>query len=267
MRCYLHLLPALLALLPASWASETSIKPFQLGAILSQQEGMYKPMSCESLDEKVQGVLRKYYNGSLGGEENWKKLESLIIKGEIALPDGQVLEFTSNRKKPDLCKTVLKLDRGFEIISSFDGADAWQHITYETEEPIDMPAEIALDYTRDSVFGSHLLYPELPGKTIAYLGEARIGGSVCYRLKVTLPNSQSLFIAINIETGLQVAQEFVSEVDGKERRLIQSDFREVAGVLIPFRIETYAGEELQEVTTLTSVEANRGLTPWMFQRR
>ena len=180
---------------------------------------MYKPMACESLNAKVQGVLRKYYNGSLGGEENWKKLESLIIKGEIALPDGQVLEFTSNRKKPDLCKTVLKLDRGFEIISSFDGADAWQQIVGKTD-PVDMPAAIALEYIRDSVFGSHLLYPELPGKTIAYLGEARIGGSVCYRLKVTLPNSQSLFMAIDIETGLQVAQEFVREVDGKERRLI-----------------------------------------------
>jgi hypothetical protein len=257
----------LLSWLPASWAAETSSKPFQLGVILSQQEGMYKPMSCESLNEKVQGVLRKYYNGSLGGEEHWKRLESLIIKGEIALPDGQVVEFTSNRKKPDLCKTVLKLDRGFEIISSFDGADAWQRITYETEEPVDMPAEIALDYIRDSVFGSHLLYPELPGKKIIYLGEARIGGSICYRLQVTLPNGQFLVMAIDIETGLQVAQEYVSEVDGKERRLIQSDFRKIAGVLIPFRIETYAGEELQEVTTLTSVEANRGLAAWMFQRR
>lgn len=129
-----------------------------------------------------------------------------------------------------------------------------------------MPAEIALDFTRDSVFGSHLLYPELPSKTITYLGERRVGGSVCYRLQVTLPNSQSLIMAIDIETGLQVAQEFNSEVDGKERRLIQSDFREVAGVLIPFRIETYAGDELQEVTTLTSVEANKGFTSWMFQR-
>ncbi len=84
---------------------------------------------------------------------------------------------------------------------------------------------------------------------------------------VTFPNAQSLVMAIDIETGLQVAQEFNSEVDGKECRLIQSDFREVAGVLISFRIETYAREELQEVTTLTSVEANKGLTPWMFQRR
>lgn len=267
MRCYLCLLPALLAFMPASWAGETAKEPFRLGAILSQQEGIYKPMAYESLDTKIQGVLRSYYTGSLGGAENWEKLKSLTIRGEIALSDGKVLEFSSNRKKPDLCKTVLKLDKENKIISSFDGKETWQHITFETEEPVDMPAEIALDYTRDSVFGSHLLYPELPGKKIIYLGEARIGGSICYRLQVTLPNGQSLVMAIDIETGLQVGQEFVSEVYGKELRLIQSDFREVAGVLIPFRIETYAGDELQEVTTLTSVDANIGLAAWLFQRR
>lgn len=78
--CFYLLLP-LLGWLPATWAAETSSKPFQLGVILSQQEGMYKPMSCESLNAKVESALQKYYNGSLGGEKNWKRLESLIIKG------------------------------------------------------------------------------------------------------------------------------------------------------------------------------------------
>lgn len=250
-----------------SWASEAGIKPFRLGAILGQGEGAYKPMACGSLERKIQSVLKKYYNDTFGGDENWEKLESLILKGQLTLRNGKVFELTINRKKPDFSKSIITLDGGHKIITSFDGEDTWQHITYETDKPVDMNNKASLNYTRDAVFGSHLLYPELPGKTITYLNEARLDGRLCYRLKVTLPNGQSLIIAIDIETGMQIACEYVCAVNNREARLMQSDFRKVAGVSIPCRIEVYWGDELQEVITLKSIQANRGLTGWMFQRR
>ncbi|MGC6423804.1 MAG: hypothetical protein ACON4O_02310 [Lentimonas sp.] len=268
MRSHYCTLLVLITLQSICSASETAKEPFRLGAILSEESGtVYQPMDCESLERKVQRALRKYYEGSLGGAENWDQLSSLTVKGNISLVlDGQVVEFSSNRKKPDLNKTVLKPSGEGEIILSFDGDDAWQQIVGKTD-PVDMPAAIALEFSRDSVFGTHLLYPQLPGKQVTYLGETRIDGTFCYRVEVALPNGQSLVHAIDIETGVPLALEYISGLDSKKYLLHFSDFREVSGVLIPYKTETYLGDELQKITTLTSVEANRGLGNWIFQRR
>lgn len=262
MHCWTVYLVGFALTLASSWGKE-SIQIFRLGETI--HSGV-TPMGVNTLDPKIQSILKNYFTNSFGGKESWDQLNSLIIRGELKLPQGNTYEFTNYRKKPDLNKTVVSLPRKNSITKSFDGKEAWQHRTFETDEPIPMPLANAIDFVRDSIFGSHLLYPELPGKEISYLGEQRIDNHVCYKLGVTLPNKQYMTMSIDRATGLQVQQEQISSIDGRLHRYIQSDYRKVAGTNIPFKVQVYSDDKLLNETTLESVEANRGVMPWVFQR-
>ena len=262
MHCWTVYLVSLALTVASSWGKENT-QIFRLGETLEPSE---TPMGIYTLDPKIQSVLKNYFTNSFGGMESWDQLNSLIIRGKLKLPQGNTFEFTNYRKKPDLNKTVVSLPRENSITKSFDGKEAWQHHTFETDEPVQMPLANAIDFVRDSIFGSHLLYPQLPGKEISYLGEQRIGNHDCYQLGITLPNKQYMTMSIDKETGLQVQQEQISSIDGRLHRYIQSDYRKVAGTNIPFKVKVYSDDKLLNETMLASVEANRGVMPWVFQR-
>ena len=162
----------------------------------------------------------------------------MLLKGEIRFSDGEILTFKNYRKKPDLNKTILYLPEDFEMIQSFDGLEAWEWLTYESPEPRLMSPELALDFVRDACFGSHLIYPLLANKKLEYLGPQIVDEKPQMLVKVSLPNDQHVQIGLNA-SGFQVSEETINSIDGKKRRTLQSDFKTISGVVIPFKTKTF----------------------------
>ena len=243
-------------------------QPFQLGALLDEIETNQgippKPMDTTGLDSKLQSVLNLYFQKSLGGEANWKKVDTLLLKGEIRFSDGETLAFKNYRKKPDLNKTILYLPEDFEMIQSFDGLEAWEWLTYESPEPRLMSPELALDFTRDACFGSHLIYPLLANKKLEYLGPQIVDEKPQMLVKVSLPNDQHVQIGLNA-SGFQVSEETINSIDGKKRRTLQSDFKTISGVVIPFKTKTFFDEEWIHEVRIDSAVFNKGVYSWMFK--
>ena len=250
-----------------AWSSETVIKPYRYADLLVNEKVVLPdPMDTSSLGDHVSDMLQRYYKNTFGGADNWQKVESLLIKGKLLIPEGESYEFVNYRKKPDLNKTVVYLENKHEVVTSFDGNDTWQYMTFESEAPESMPTDKSIDFIRDSWLGGHLLSPLLPGKTIEMLGGSKtIGGKLCKQIKVSLPNGQYYIISLGAKH-YQVAEETVSTVDGSKRYVEQSDFRRVSGIITPFRSKIYSDGVLIQEQALESVEVNQGVMPWMFKR-
>lgn len=236
-----------------------------LVAMEANQEIPPKPQDTAGLDPELRGVLALYYQNSLGGEAHWDSVETMLIEGRVELPGGDVLFFKNYRKKPDLNKTILYLPGDYKVIQSFDGKIAWECLTFESEDPKQMPEKQASDSIRDACFGSHLLYPLIPGKKIEYLGNPIVNEKKISLIQVTLPNSQLIKIGLNA-SGYQVSEETIQLMDGKKRKTLQYDFRKISGITVPFRTQTLIDDERVQEVRIDSVIINKGVYTWMFGR-
>ena len=247
-------------------SAETQVA-FQLGqsllAIAAQKELPPEPLDTSGLDTGLQKILHAYYEKSLGGKVNWGNTDTLRIKGSIRLNSGETLQFKNYRKKPDLNKTILYLPEDHEIIQAYNGTTAWEWFTFESPDPKELSTEQSIDFIRDACFGSHLLYPRLPGKVMAYLATELIDGKSVHKLRVSLPNGQVVLFGINAQ-GYQIFEETESTVDGSLRRTLQSDFKIISGVAIPFTSQTFVDGELIQEVSIESAEFNTGVYTWMF---
>ena len=247
--------------------STEELQPFRLGVILQEIEAKNKipPTSLDTtgLESKLQEVLQGYFNRTLGGEANWKKIDTLLTKGVITLPNGEAIRFINYRKKPDLNKIILYLPNNYEIIQSYDGEVAWELLTFESSEPSLMSEGQSVDFIRDSCFGSHLVYPLLPNKTILTNGYQLEEEPIAY-LDVELPNKQRVKIGINA-SGQQVFEETVNIIDGAKRLTLQSDFRKIDRVVVPFESSTYIDGNLIQQVSIESAVFNEGIYGWMFK--
>ena len=104
----------------------------------------------------------------------------------------------------------------------------------------------SIDFIRDSWFGGHLLRPLLPGKTIEILEATTIDDKTCVQVKVILPNRQ-YYVYVLDSNRYQVAEESL-RADGTMRYIKQSDFRNVSGLMLPFRSKLFTdGVLVQEL--------------------
>ena len=226
-------------------------------------------MNTEGLPNSVRSVLDQYYVASMGGEENWKQVQSLRFKGELETAEGIIFDFSAYMKKPNLCKAVIS-SKGlsFRYTLAFDGEDAWQS-TYDPstgEQVSDMPEAEASNFKRDAWFGGQLLYPTLKGKEIEQGATYRKDGVPVVDLNVTSRLGSKLTYTIALDGFIEIARKHFNRVNGQIEVSEYSDFREVSGISIPFlTVLSSDGVVIQTIRT-TTVEVNRGVASWMFDR-
>lgn len=255
-----------LAVAALLWSYDGSIQPYRHSDLFTNEEAVSSdPMKTEGLDLDMTYLLKGYYQKSLGGAENWEQVQSLFIRGQIVNSNGDTFEFINLRKKPNLNKLVVYVGKEHQIISCYNGIEAWQHQTFEGGKAEPMALNVAVDFIRDSWFGGHLLYPMLPGKRIERVGNAIVDGEKRALVKVTLPNGQYYTISLD-SNRYQRAEETVSAVDGSKRYSIQSDFQRLSGVILPFKSQIFQDDVLMQEIIIDSVVFNKGVMPWMFNR-
>lgn len=128
-----------------------------------------------------------------------------------------------------------------------------------------MPASEASDFVRNSNFGSHLLHPSSPRKTIELVGDHSYNGIGCHRVLVTLPDGQQVEYGLAKYDYREVYVRVRSLATGQLETLEQSDFIKVGGMSLPRTSLLYIGDTLQATIRIEQVEPNRGVATWMFQ--
>jgi hypothetical protein len=220
-------------------------------AVFAQDKKPRLPSAEKVLDKTIEAQ---------GGREAFENLTNCVKKGKLVFEvQNRKLQGTieSYRAFPDLVRTTVKLNnQNYE--SGSDGFVYWavnpQGVTiYEGDEKADRE--------RSSRFNDQLHWRQLYEK-VECVGKEVVDGHKCVKIILTPPTGKPVVAYYDWKKGLPLGTDETQTTEQGERvqedRL--SDYREVNGVQVPFkvvRVIKIGGQVAQTITyTYDSIEYN-----------
>lgn len=190
-----------------------------------------------------------------GGAARWKTITSLEITGTqttYSTPNP----FTLTRRRPNLFRldqTIL----GRPVVYAFDGRTAWSIDGILGHDwPLTAPPPYASWIRREAAFDTPLLAAD-PALKVELVGLESFEGRQVYKLRVGADPASEETWYLDPKTFLEVARisKTVDFFEEMEKRSYFSDFRNVAGLVLPHRIDMEYGTR-SESLAVSKVVAN-----------
>ncbi len=204
---------------------------------------------------------------AIGGENVVRSLQSVRREGYNLFEERRIplLVYSS---ESNLMRIEMDLGNAGKLIQGYDGENAWK-VRIRDEQLIEesLSLQEAKQLAHDAIFRSSLLDLRTEENQLEYLGEQVREEKRCYLIKVIEPDGHQSVLEIDAETYQIVRQASTQYLRGREvpSVITFSDFRPVAGVWLPHRIETLLDERLTVVTVYESIKANPVFAQTLFQ--
>jgi outer membrane lipoprotein-sorting protein len=219
-------------------------------------------------------IIEKHLE-ALGGRAALGKLQSRTTKGTItaSTPAGELsgtIEVLNQR--PNKTRTLIQLDLSAVGLGKmvqdqrFDGTSGYAMDTLQgNRELTGDPLEAA----KNGSFPNPLLNYKESGITVELAGKEKVGDREAYVLVVKPKTGPSARQYIDAESYLPIKQVIkinVPQIGAEVEQTTElSDFRDVDGVKVPFRIKSSSA--IQTVTTVVSeVEHNKPIDQTLFSK-
>lgn len=244
-------------LLAAEEENVLSLPPEEMNVIVR------KTAMPELGDSRIAKILSRYYREGLGGAENWAKVVSLNLTGELKTKEG-ALSLTAYQKKPDLIKMNLfkeSVQNGMTL--AYDGKVAWKQ-KGSRAKPERMSEAEARRFIHSARFGNYLLYPFAEGKRIRLVDTVPVEGAICHQVRVELDTGYQVDYYIDIRSYLEIKVVNTDLRSDAVNSVIYKDYIREFGMPIAKKVESYEGGEWVSSLVLDEVKVNSGVMPWMF---
>jgi outer membrane lipoprotein-sorting protein len=211
----------------------------------------------QTADEIVARVIQ-----AKGGAEKLKSVQSMKVTGTL-LAQGVSAPFTIWSKRPNMARQQTVRD-GQAMVRAFDGSKAWMMIGPDAQELAGPQSQMTQDQAE---FDSPLLDYKAKGHTIEFVGTETIGGSKVYHLKLTSKNGFVQQYFVDAETGLEKRTSVALDQGGQSVTLVTdlSDYRDVAGLKVPFSVKQSANGTPVTALTIDKVEVNAPIDDAIFK--
>lgn len=202
-----------------------------------------------------------------GGRDVLEKIKDTVITASCKFytPQGEYLGerkiySTSDPIKMRIEQTLL----GMETVIGYNGEKAWiQQAGRTMAAPEAISESIKASVGREDIL---LKYKE-KGFKVEYQGESKVGESTCHKIKFTGSKGNETFYYFDVETFFPVKVGFDAPNEtGKivRNESINSDFRKVENMMMPFKSVFLAdGEKVME-TLVKEIKINQGLDDSLF---
>ncbi|MBL4575130.1 MAG: hypothetical protein JKY51_03405 [Opitutaceae bacterium] len=204
---------------------------------------------------------------AIGGESRVQSLQSVCRKGYNLFEERRIPLLVCSAES-DLIRIEMDLGKAGKLIQGYDGETAWK-VRIRGDELIEetfLPQE-AEQLIHDAIFRDSLLDLRTPENTLEYMGEEVRGENRFYLIAVVEPDGHRSDLEMDAET-YQVVRQFSTQyLRGRKVSSVMtySDFRPVAGVWLPHRIQTVLDERLTFMTVYESMEGNPSFRKGWFQ--
>jgi len=188
--------------------------------------------------QSVEDVLARY-DAAVGGVDAWTGLSTMKAKGTINVMGGMMAgPFTIVQKRPAMARVDITV-QGMTIVQAFDGETAWQVVPFTgSTAPQVADAETASQIIEQADLDGPLIGWKEAGHQVELAGMETIDGVEATKLKLTLNTGEVTYYYLDADF-LPIKIVAVRGVQGVESELTTTlgDYKEVGGLMFPFKIE------------------------------
>ncbi|MXV39190.1 hypothetical protein GO491_10955 [Flavobacteriaceae bacterium Ap0902] len=195
-------------------------------------------------------IVQKHFEVT-GGQDNWKALSSIQIKGEVAVGVGEVVPIVIEHKRPYF-KRVSYVIYDKEILN--EGFDGKQAYTYDES---DGGFKMLPGYTPDA-FETDLLNYDRKGFKLSLIGKEKVNGTDAYKVKL-IKNTIEDFYWFDAETYNLIKEENQIET------IYYSNFRRFGKLIFATRMENLPVGGKEYVVLFTDVQPNASIPDKRFK--
>ncbi len=186
---------------------------------------------------------------ALGGRRGWQALDTLELAGTHTSFSFEDLPFLIQRRRPNLYRFEFS-DSTHPTVIGHDGERSWWHRTIAAGNQFrTWPVPATLPWAKwiagDVDFDPPFLSAAERGHSLEFLGATEFEGTPVYGFELTLANGHVQRWYVDAESFLPYArvESVFYVIVFQEKRTYFSDYREVAGVMIPYHVEQEFGNE------------------------
>lgn len=192
-----------------------------------------------------------------GGKEAWAKVKTMRLQATTTMQQAGIeSELVILMKRPNRYHASMEV-MGSKMIQCFDGTKAW-YTNPMTGAAEVMPESQAASLRDQADFEGPLADWATKGNSVTLAGTVDVDGIKAYKLIVKDKSGSTKSIFINAETFLEVKQEMESAAMGQSMmvEVYRSDYRNVGGIMFPFRVETKMMGMIVSTTEISDVQLN-----------
>jgi outer membrane lipoprotein-sorting protein len=206
-------------------------------------------------------------NLSARGYDRWRAVQTMRLSG-TSTSAGRTVPVVVLRKRPNLMRQETAFPAG-TVVAAFDGRRAWTINPFlGSSEPREITGP-PLDLAREQAdFDGPLVDYAAKGHRIELAGTEMLDGRRTFRLTLTKKDGLKHDFLIDAETALETRT--VASVSRAGRLALLettlSDYREVGGVTIPFRVRDVVDGQLVSELAVHQVELDVKIDDRSFRR-
>lgn len=204
-----------------------------------------------------------------GGAEKLAAVKDFVSRGQVTVqsPMGEVSgEMVAEVVYPDKTRSVLKLAMG-EMVQAFDGQSGWMKMGTQA---MDLPAALLPEVRRGIVTagGISLLRKAANGEAaVSLLEPAEVNGRKADVISWK-EGDLDMRLYFDAETHLlaKLAYRAASMQGTTDVEVLPSDFRDVSGLKIPFKVQTTQNGQKYLEMVATEMKVNAGVDAAAFSK-
>jgi outer membrane lipoprotein-sorting protein len=223
-------------------------------------------MAAPAAAQTVDDILAKNADAK-GGVAKMKAVKTMRATGKVTIGPGMEAPIILEQKRPKMVRVEVTV-QGLTIVQSYDGASGWMlNPMSGRKDPEPMPSEMVKNIEEQADMDGPLIDYKDKGNKVELLGKEKAEGADCYKVKVTLKSGDTRTYFIDAENFLEVKVEAKTTVRGTETEgdTIIGDWKEVAGMMMPFSIDSGQGAPARQKITLEKIEVNPALDDARFK--
>lgn len=214
-------------------------------------------------ETRIETILKRYYELGLGGPENWEKIVSLNIIGQMETKGG-TLALNAYQKKPDLIKMILSHESGQGSLTlAYDGEVAWKQKGRQGKAE-QMSEVEARRFIHSANFGNYLLFPFAEGKRIRLIDTVPVEGAICHQIRVELDTGYQVDYFLDIRDYFEVKVVNSDLRNNSSNSIIYKNHSRESGLPVAKTVKNLENGEWVSTLQIEEVKVNPGIMPWMF---
>ncbi len=210
------------------------------------------------------------YLGKVGGAEKLAQIKSIKMTGN-ASSQGMEFPITILAKGKDKYKSFVSF-QGMDIVqpAAYDGKDVWNTNVMTMQNEI-LQADAADAIIREAKdFPDPFLTYQENGYGLELGADADVNGVACYLLTLVKPDLQVMGQSLSGKTRFYVSKEsglVIRKVQSSQMgdlNTILSDYREINGVMFPFKMQSEINGTVVSSVEIKDIEVNTPIDNLLF---